>query len=187
MNPLFLDGTLMASQIKHFYLKTPFDLLLKLKWGINRFNEAIEKDDPSDQFFPAVYYAFDCGITAWSMVDWAWKYHEVELMENPLFSKNGKRDFEQWVRQSSDHLRICYQLANSGKHLGIDKFADAGLVTEVEWTQIPFTAGSSVGKPLMRHRYYFNVDDNGTPLQVGEVLEGAYQFWCQELRIPPIK
>ncbi|KPW31391.1 hypothetical protein ALP45_00595 [Pseudomonas coronafaciens pv. atropurpurea] len=181
-----MDETSMASQIKHFYLKTPLDLLLKLKWGINRFNEAIQKDDPSDQFFPAVYYAFDCGITAWSMVDWAWKYHEVELKENPLFSKKGKSDFEQWVRQSSDHLRICYQLANSGKHLGIDKFADAGLVTELKSTQQHFSAGSPVGEPLMRHRYYFNVDDNGTPLQVGEVLEGAYQFWCRELQIPAI-
>lgn len=177
----------MASQIKHFYLKTPFDLLLKLKWGINRFNEAIQKDDPNDQFFPAVYYAYDCGIAAWSMVDWAWKYHEAELKANPSFSgKNGKRNFEEWVRQSSAYLRICYQLANSGKHLGIDKYADAGLVTEVGWTQQPFTAGSPVGEPLSRHRYYFNVDDNGTALQVGEVLEGAYQFWCEELRIPPI-
>ncbi len=111
----------------------------------------------------------------------------MELRENPLFSKHLKRDFEHWVRQSSDHLRICYQLANSGKHLGIDKFADVGLVTGVEWTQLPYAAGSPVVQPLLRHRYYFNADDNGTALQVGEVLEGAYQFWCQELRIPPIK
>ncbi len=176
----------MTSQIKHFHLKTPFDLLLKLKWGINRFNEAIEKNEPGEQFFPAVYYAFDCGVTAWSMVDWAWKYHEAELKTNPLFSKKGKKDFEQWVRNESDHLRICYQLATSGKHLGVDSYADSGLVTEIQWEQQPFTAGSPVGEPLIRHRYYFNVDDNGTLLQVGDVLEGAYQFWCRELQIPPI-
>lgn len=172
--------------IKHFYLKTPFDLLSKLKWGINRFKEATTENEPGKQFFPAVYYAFDCGITAWSMVDWVWKFHEADLKLDARFS--GKKScFEQWVRDESQALRICYQLANSAKHLGIDKFADAGLVTDVEWAREEhFSPGSTAGTPLLRHRYYFNIDDAGIPLQVHEVLDGAYLFWCRELQIPPL-
>ncbi|KPX55570.1 hypothetical protein LCH33_002834 [Pseudomonas amygdali] len=170
--------------IKHFYLETPLHLLMKLKWGINRFNECVEINEPGQQFFPAVYYAFDCGVTAWSMVDWVWKYHNSEIVKRFGPKRN---DFAEWVRQSSDHLRICYQLATSAKHRGVDNFADHGLRTGVEWLpEEPFSAGSTAGSPMVRHRYYFSMDDSGTKRQVGEVLEGAYLFWCQELRIPPI-
>lgn len=156
---------------KHFYLKTPQDLLSKLKWGINHLARAIEDEE---RFHAAAYFAFDCGITAWAMVDWVWKYHHTELFKH--FGK--KYCFADWVRAESDSLRICYQLANSAKHLGVDSHPDHNLTTEVEWeTERTFSAGSSVGHPLVQYRCYFTVNDSGHRIEVLQVLEEAYQFW----------
>lgn len=166
---------------QHFYLKSPFDLLQKLKWGINRFKEAAEAEE---QFFPAAYFAFDCGITAWSMVDWVWKYHHEELSQK----FRGRNDFATWVRNESDSLRICYQLPTSAKHLGVDSYADENLKAEIEWeADHLFRAGGPVGQPLVRYKSIFTVDDSGNKISALDVLEGAYHFWCRELQIDPVK
>lgn len=87
----------------------------------------------------AGYQAFNCAVTAWHLADCAWAYADEKrkgkIATHFKFRLKGKpREnlnlfYEALCRDSRD-LHICRHIANSSKHLKVDK-ADGGFQAEI--------------------------------------------------------
>ncbi|QOI06223.1 MULTISPECIES: hypothetical protein [Pseudomonas syringae group genomosp. 2] len=180
------------NELQTFQLSTPLQLMQKFAWGINQLRRALESADKASSFFPSVYMAFDCSITAWHMCDWVWGFYSgkvaLPLSTDPkLVRAEPFKKFQARVREQSNCLRICMHIANSNKHFGVDRHPDPSLKTPVEHSVIPsFTAGSTAGSPLAYHAYSLMVIDGVAKHDILDVLSGAFSFWADFINEPSL-
>lgn len=175
-------------QFQTFQLDTPLQLLLKLAWDIKQLRASVKSPEKAGEFFPTVYKAFDCAITAWQMSDWVWANIENkdEILQKVPEKYAGRKPLSQFqalICDENKYIRICSHIANSNKHFGVDNRPDPNLKVSVVWNvESTFAAGMSVGSPLVDRSYRLMVDDSGHEYEALEIMMGALQFWAKELR-----
>lgn len=180
------------TELQTFQLDSPLQLLIKLSWGIKQLKAALGSADMPGSFFPAVYTAFDCTITAWQMSDWVYAFSsgrtELPLSQDPKFSKSEKlRRFQAWVCEESPHLRICMHIANSNKHFGVSRHRDPGLKVSIDWkVESQMSAGMTVGRPLVDRSYKLVVTEGGVSYEILQILGKAHDFWADQINEPSL-
>lgn len=124
-----------AKREEKFGFEGPRDLLKKLRHNIDRF-KALDRAD-IDQ---VGYAAFDCAITAWSMVDWVWEYYDDarrQELANRLGGKAAnKNELANLLFARIPGYQVCYHLATFAKHFGVNKHPVDDLVL-VRWSSWP--------------------------------------------------
>jgi hypothetical protein len=178
-------------KLQTFQLDSPLQLLLKLGWGIKGLRGYLNSGDAAENFFPAIYTAFDCAITAWQMTDWVWGFYSETVSlpqsQDPRFKKAERLGkFQAWICEQSNYLRICKHIANSNKHFGVDRHHDPSLKLSVDWSYESFTAGMAVGQPLVRPSWKLSVADTQGRYEALHVLEQAFEFWAMQINEPSL-
>lgn len=174
-------------QFQTFQLHTPLQLLLKLAWGVKELRASMRSPDEAGEFFPTVYKAFDCAITAWHMADWVWaNIEDKDAVLKKVPPEYAKRQpfaqFQALICHESQYIRICRHIADSNKHFGVDHRPDPNLKISVDWTvKSIFAAGTAVGRPLVDRSYQLIVNDSGEQYEALEVMIGALEYWATEL------
>jgi hypothetical protein len=180
------------TELQTFQLNSPLQLLIKLAWGIKQLKAAIGSTDMPGSFYPAVYTAFDCTITAWQMSDWVYEFYsgkvELPLSQDLKYSKSEKlRKFQGWVCEQSPYLRICMHIANSNKHFGVSRHPDPGLKVTIDWNvESQMSAGMSVGGRLVDRSYRLMVTDGGISHEILHILCNAHDFWADQIKEPSL-
>lgn len=114
---------------KRLGLEHPSDLLAKLDWELDQFNEPNLEDEMLSS-----YRAFNCAVTAWSICDWVWNAGSPELKAalraaSPNPSASGSEILAALLRSECRPLAICQQLANGAKHFRKDRHNDPNVVS----------------------------------------------------------
>jgi len=85
-------------------------MLWKLNWEINQLVRELQRSEETPFASQgAAFHAFNCAVTAWHVVDWAWVEGNDKL----------GGDKKKWVKIITDEcpeLAICQALSNNGKH-----------------------------------------------------------------------
>lgn len=98
-----------------FGLDGPRDLLEKLWYDIGRMRaaESVSRED-------LAYVAFDCAVTAWSMVDWIAHAMDAETSNRlglPVdYGRKKKEGIRALLAERIPDYDLCYQLATRAKH-----------------------------------------------------------------------
>ncbi len=165
-----------------FVMSRPADMLAKLSWENAQFKMIMEgqHSQPGSIIF-AGYQAFNCAVTAWHCADWAWGYADEEakrrLAQRYSFSlkisdrKNREAFFDGVCAESRD-LEICRHIANSSKHLKLDRPDDRGfraLAANAVYRAPPGTELIDIFELL--------VIDRDQPVRLGDVFSRALAYW----------
>ncbi|WAG79771.1 hypothetical protein LMK08_03630 [Metapseudomonas furukawaii] len=115
-------------------------MLQKLSWEIRQLGISLRKTRES--VFAAQgasYHAFNCAVTAWHVVDWAWQEADREMQV--ALSREGKAGWIRMLTDSCPALAICQALTNNGKH-GIGNYGDDMVVMEIhDLRAVPLATG----------------------------------------------
>jgi len=102
---------------KQFGLDGPRDLVRKLEHDVDRFRPA-ESSEAN-----VAFVAFDCAVTAWSIVDWV--YNSANATTLKLLGIDGPKQRRiplaslQILFNRVNGLELCYQLATGAKHFEV--------------------------------------------------------------------
>lgn len=180
----------MTAVLQTFQLDSPLQLLVKFAWNIKQLRNYLVCDDKAAAFYPAVYAAFDASITAWQLTDWVWKFNSstdfLPLSNDPRFQKaKPLKKYQAWLVEKSPDLKICEHIANSNKHFGVDRHFNQDLEVFVDWrVESVFSAGMSVGQPLVQHSWRLVVVDSGKSHEILSVLQRSFEFWARHINEP---
>jgi hypothetical protein len=115
---------------KRLGLEHPRDLLAKLDWELDQFNNLAHQDDNLSS-----YRAFNCAVTAWSICDWVWNAESEEVRAalraaSPTPDAKGSEVLAALLRSECRELAICQQLANGAKHFRRDRHNDPTVASQ---------------------------------------------------------
>ena len=164
-----------------FVIAEPSHMLAKFEWELDTFVKTMmgQRKKPDAMTF-AGYQAFNCAVTAWHLADWAWAYANEDT-KRAIAAKFGcqlkKKDrenlnsfFEAVCRESRD-LHICRHIANSSKHLKLDK-PDGGFRAEICYGEIPSGPNGTMEKV-----FGLLVVDSGNVILVERIFARAQEYW----------
>jgi hypothetical protein len=164
-----------------FVISEPSHMLAKFDWELDAFTETMffQRKKPDAMTF-AGYQAFNCAVTAWHLADWAWAYADEEKKKAIAarfgFKSKGKdREnlnlfYEALCRDSRD-LHICRHIANSSKHLKLDK-PDGGFQAEIGHGEIPSGPNGE-----MERVFGLLVIDSGKTILLDRIFARAQKYW----------
>lgn len=110
---------------KAFGLRDSGDMINKLRWELSNLFWRQRYDIAVCQ-----YHSFNCAVTAWHAIDWLWcdisNSQEVlmKLQEETGKPLKGLGDFQGYVRENCDALRLCHLIANGSKHFLVTRNPD---------------------------------------------------------------
>jgi hypothetical protein len=164
-----------------FVISEPSHMLAKFDWELETFSETMfsQRKNPDSITF-AGYQAFNCAVTAWHLADWAWAYADEkkkgEIATRFKFRLKGKpREnlnlfYEALCRDSRD-LHICRHIANSSKHLKIDK-PDGGFQAEIGHGEIPSGPNGELERV-----FGLLIIDSGKTILLDRIFGRAQKYW----------
>src|ERR1700730_16005423 len=102
---------------KGFNLKSPINMLDKLKWEIEQVRALDAAGDRK-----VIFATFNAAATAWHIIDWVKTFNRIYPNERklPIEPKHYRGD----VTTRCPHLRICRQISVGWKHRIVDQFND---------------------------------------------------------------
>jgi len=164
-----------------FSLATPQHMLIKLGWEIRQFDRILKASNLSliDEAWAPPFHAYNCAVTAWHCVDWAWNFGDQSIHESLARSlrfdlrkeNRANRDaFCNAIAHANRDIHICRQIANGSKHMKLDK-ADPGVRALVE------TRPVERADELFHIERQLFIDDGGHRRPAKEVFLGAYCYW----------
>jgi hypothetical protein len=156
-----------------FAMRNSRDMLAKLKWEIDQLLN--ETGYPS--WNAVAYSAFNCAITAWSLVDWLWE--EMSDADKSSFGTSAK--FGAYCMSHSSNLEICESLANSGKHRKrLESRFNTSIAVKTSAEVTPFRCGQhGAGDPLATWKWETTVLHHQNEQQAVDIFLGAYNEWVQ--------
>jgi hypothetical protein len=165
-----------------FVMSQPADMLAKLSWENAQFQKIMSSQhyQPGAMIF-AGYQAFNCALTAWHCADWAWGYADEEAKQHlarryslPLkkSDRTNREAFFDAVCAESRDLEICRHIANSSKHLKLDRSDDRGFRALAADT----VYRSSPDKKLI-DIFELLVIDRDQPVRLADVFSRALAYW----------
>lgn len=103
------------------------------------------------------YAAFDCAVTAWSLVDWVWVSFEgpkrQELIDRLGGNIGNKGEFHDRLFDRVPGFQVCYHLATFAKHFGVNHkpLDDLMLTRTFSWQGDPNKEPPDAEKLLFFH------------------------------------
>lgn len=94
-----------------FAFETPEHLLDKLQRELARLEAAVKQKDR----WKASDHAFNFVVTAWSLCDW------IHALGRTPKKFNNVGSFQNWIKEQSEDMLICSELANGSKHFRLGK------------------------------------------------------------------
>ena len=127
---------------KTFFIRTPADLLEKLRWEMG-----ILLDSAPFDLQQRAYMVMNCAITAWQMKDWV--YNTLDALDRlkaledyarrPIKSRE---DFGVYLKKANPYMRMAHQIATASKHLQIEERGnELDIRTTVESVEIELRGG----------------------------------------------
>lgn len=174
-----------------FVMSRPADMLAKLSWENAQFQKIMrrQQSQPGSMIF-AGYQAFNCAVTAWHCADWAWGYADDEakrrLAKRYSFSlkssdRKNREAFFNAVCAASRDLEICRHIANSSKHLKLDRPDDRGfraLAANAVYRASPDAELIDIFELL--------VIDHDQPVRLADIFSRALEYWSDLYRSPDL-
>jgi hypothetical protein len=169
-----------------FVLSTPADMAAKLEWEIESFTSTMfHQMKQPEAFRSAGYQAFNCAVTAWHLADWTWAYAD-ESIEGELAKRFGfkmkirdrdnRNQFLEAVAAASRDIHIWRYIANSSKHLKLDKVEDRGFRGKIGYGRIPAGHNGEV-----KEVFGFLIVDKGETILIERIFSRACEYWKQLL------
>jgi hypothetical protein len=159
---------------KVFDLKSPIQMLDKLRWEIDQVKALIAAKDRK-----VIFATFNAAATAWHLIDWVKTYNKVHPNERPL--PIDPTHYRNDVSTRCPHLRICRQISVGWKHRIVDQFNDPDIqalaVINIFVRQIDGKLDSSE----RRYEQSIAIYDGKTRIPVAEFFDGILAFWTEEL------
>ncbi len=161
-------------------------MLMKLNWEITQFkNSLVSGEAPAllEHVLPA-YHAYNCAVTAWHCVDWAWRFGDkyihqafADLLGFSLHKDNrtNLRAFVIGVTHNSRAIYICRLIANGSKHMKLDR-VDPTIRAMSVWAR----RENPSNEDILSGREYgtrFYIVDGSDRLAPEEVFDQAFQYW----------
>jgi hypothetical protein len=167
-----------------FVLSTPQHMLAKLGWEVGQFKRTVhEQQGQLGAILFAGYQAFNCAVTAWHCADWAWVYADGDLkvIVAERFSlkiksddrKNREAFFDAVCSENRD-IEICRHIANSSKHLKLDKVADRGFHANVRYVA---PAEQREGEYDLIFGMMITDEKRGGSIMLEHVFDRAFVYW----------
>lgn len=122
-------------------------MLEKLRWEAGKLS-TLERHNVVER----QYHALNAAITAWHITDWLWHTMPAEVR----VEWDNIQKFQEYVRQNSPMIRLCYQIATGSKHCIIERHPDPSV-----------SAGMSGGEGY----------DYGNPI----ILDGDTRYLAQDV------
>ncbi|KAA1012617.1 hypothetical protein FVF58_12115 [Paraburkholderia panacisoli] len=160
----------MKTSLLSFEIKTPVDMLEKAKRELRRLRAAESSPDDNDLISD---HGMNFAITVWHVADWVWKKFNPNncgnLKDLGLHTFN---DLHSLIRQESDALAICFEIATGSKHLTLDK--DSSYQRRVQVTDISARAATA----MALSRSVLKVELlSGDRKRADEVFTAAIAYW----------
>jgi hypothetical protein len=159
---------------KVFDLKSPINMLDKLRWEIDQLKSLVAAGDRK-----MIFAAFNAAATAWHIIDWIKTYNRVHPRERPL--PIDPMHYRDDVTARCPRLRVCRQISVGWKHRIVDNFNDqqvqALAVINVFVRQID-------GKLFPSERRYeqsIAIYDGKTHIPILDFFDDILAFWTDEL------
>jgi len=132
---------------KTFFIRTPADLLEKLRWEANALWDA-----PPYDLQQRAYMVMNCAITAWQMKDWVYKTLEDSERLNAFNIYAPRKiadckDFGKYLTETNPDMNMAFQIATASKHLQLwEDLNDPDIRTTVEPVEINLHGGYQRGE-----------------------------------------
>jgi hypothetical protein len=159
---------------KVFDLKSPVQMLDKLRWEIEQVKALVEAKDRK-----VIFASFNAAATAWHIIDWIKTYNTVHPNEKPL--PIDPAHYRNDVTARCPRLRICRQISVGWKHRVVDQFNDPQIqalaVINIYVRQID-------GKLYPSERRYeqsIAIFDGKKHIPIVEFFDDILAFWTEEL------
>ena len=126
---------------KTFFIKTPADLLEKLRWE----KDVLWTSAPFD-LQQRAYMVMNCLITSWQMKDWVYSALKISDRLKDLNAYAGrkikdKKDFGAYLVDACPQLKVAYQIATASKHREVNHRNDPNVRTKVGKVYIEIRGG----------------------------------------------
>ena len=126
---------------KTFFIKTPADLLEKLRWE----KDVLWTSAPFD-LQQRAYMVMNCLITSWQMKDWVYSALKISDRLKDLNAYAGrkikdKKDFGAYLVDACPQLKVAYQIATASKHREVNYINDPNVRTKVGKVYIELRGG----------------------------------------------
>ena len=161
---------------KVFDLKSPIQMLDKLRWELDQIKSL---DDAGDRKIN--FATFNAAATAWHIIDWVKTFNRIYPNERtlPIDPKHYRDD----VTTRCPHLRICRQISVGWKHRIVDQFNDAAVQTLAVVNIYVRMIDGKMHPSERRHRQSIAIYDGKTSIPVLEFFDGILRFWTEELLV----
>ena len=171
-----------------FDLKTPEHLYEKLSRELERLDAAVREESQ----LRAIDHALNFAITAWSMCDWLFAAGRAVSVATE------KGGFKAWVKDQSEDMQLCADLANGAKHFTLRRESDINdtkASKEYEHnTSVVQDVVQPVVKPVVRpvfagggqYRLILSVETESLGIvDVRQLFENVLSYWKDTLnRLP---
>lgn len=127
---------------KTFFIRTPADLLEKLRW-----EAGVLWDSAPFDLQQRAYMVMNCAITAWQMKDWVYNTLDAagrlkvldDYAKRPITSRE---DFGVYLKKANPYMRMAHQIATASKHMQIERRGnEPDIRTTVESVEIELRGG----------------------------------------------
>lgn len=165
-------------------------LLKKLEWEIQQLERSLMVGPQDDFDLTALFHAHNCAITAWHISDWVYEEHYTligEGLDGVFAPCINVEAFQKFVRDESDWLHVCHQLATCSKHWVLKKTrSDAALTTKIDPQFRGARAGEAKsGDPIGKYLLKPEVQWEGETWPAEEIFKKARDYWKTKLvKIP---
>jgi hypothetical protein len=157
---------------KVFDLKSPINMLDKLRWEIDQLAGLVAASDRK-----MIFATFNAAATAWHIIDWVKTFHRVHPKEPPL--PIDPLHYRADVTARCPRLRICRQISVGWKHRIVDDFNDPQIqalaVINIFVRQID-------GKSEQRYQQSIAIYDGKTHIPIVDFFDGILTFLTEELQ-----
>ena len=127
---------------KTFFIRTPADLLEKLRWKMG-----ILLDSAPFDLQQRAYMVMNCAITAWQMKDWV--YNTLNALDRLKALDDyaerhikSREDFGIYLKNANPYMRMAHQIATASKHLQIEeRVNEPDVKTTVEPVEVELRGG----------------------------------------------
>ncbi|MGY4333052.1 hypothetical protein ACVWWG_007469 [Bradyrhizobium sp. LB7.2] len=159
---------------KVFDLKSPVNMLEKLRWEIDQIKAL---DDSGDQ--KVIFAAFNAAATAWHIIDWVKTHNRVYPKERVLALE--AKHYRDDATKRCPQLRICRQISVGWKHRIVDDNNDPAIQAVAVINIYVRQVDGKIYPSDRRYKQTIGIYDGKTRIPVVEFFEHILSFWTDEL------
>jgi hypothetical protein len=159
---------------KVFDLKSPIQMLDKLRWEIEQVKTLIEAKDRK-----VIFASFSAAATAWHIIDWIKTFNKVHPNEKPLLIDPAH--YRSDVTARCPRLRICRQISVGWKHRVVDQFNDPHIQALAVINIYVREIDGHLYPSQQKYEQSIAIFDGKKHIPIVEFFNEILAFWTEEL------